>query len=59
LLGILVLALIATTSAILLFCWYTLLTSPQTFVILIATINLALVVEAVWRSINKRDMEAV
>jgi len=55
----LILALLATTSAILLFCWYTLLTSPQTFVILIATINLALVVEAVWRSINKRDMEAV
>lgn len=51
--AILILALIATSGAILLFCWYTLQTAPQTFVILVATIILAWVVEAVWRSINK------
>jgi amino acid transporter len=51
---VLVLALIATSVAILLFCWYTLLTSPQTFVILVATIILAWVVEAVWRAINSK-----
>jgi amino acid transporter len=55
---ILILALIATSSAILLFCWYTLLTSPRTFTILMATIVLAWVVEAVWRSISKREMKA-
>lgn len=56
---VLYLALIATSLAILLFCWYTLKTSPQTFVILVATIILAWVVEAVWRSISKREVKAV
>ena len=51
---ILYIALVATTLAILLFCWYTLLTAPQTFVILVATIILAWVVEAVWRAISKK-----
>jgi amino acid transporter len=54
---ILVLALISTSLAILLFAWYTLLTAPQTFVILVATIILAWVVEAIWRSISKREVK--
>jgi amino acid transporter len=53
----LVLALIATSLAILLFAWYTLKTAPQTFAILVATIILAWVVEWVWRRIdNKREV---
>jgi amino acid transporter len=56
---VLILALIATTLAILLFAWYTLLTAPQTFAILIVTIILAWVVEAVWRAISKREVKAV
>ena len=56
---VLILALIATTLAILLFAWYTLLTSPQTFAILIVTIILAWVVEAIWRGISKREVKAV
>jgi hypothetical protein len=56
---VLILALIATTLAILLFAWYTLLTSPQTFAILIVTIILAWVVEAIWRAISKREVKAV
>ena len=55
---ILILALVGTSLAILLFSWYTLITSPQTFVILVATIVLAWVVEAVWRNISKRKVEA-
>jgi amino acid transporter len=53
---VLILALIGTIVAILLFCWYTLQTSPQTFVILVATIILAWVVEAIWRAISKREV---
>ena len=56
--AVLYLALIATSLAILLFCWYTLITAPQTFAILVATIILAWVVEAVWRSISKREVAA-
>jgi len=56
---VLVLALIATTLAILLFCWNTLLTAPTTFVILIGTIILAWVVEAIWRAISKREVKTV
>ena len=56
--AILVLALFATSLAILLFAWYTWLTSPQTFAILVATIILAWVVEAIWRWISKREVEA-
>jgi hypothetical protein len=56
---ILYLALIATSLAILLFAWYTLLTSPQTFAILVATIILAWVIEAVWQRISKRRLEVV
>jgi amino acid transporter len=55
---VLTIALIATSLAILLFCWYTLITAPQTFAILVATIILAWVVEAVWRSISKREIKA-
>jgi amino acid transporter len=55
---VLILALIGTIVAILLFCWYTLQTSPQTFVILVATIILAWVVEAIWRAISKREVKA-
>jgi amino acid transporter len=54
---VLVIALIATVAAILLFCWNTLLTAPQTFVILIAVIILAWVVEAIWRAISKREVK--
>src|SRR5512139_739753 len=54
---VLILALLGTSLAILLFAWYTLLTSPQTFAILVATIILAWVVEAVWRSISKREVK--
>jgi amino acid transporter len=54
---ILYVALVATIVAILLFCWYTLITAPQTFAILVVTIILAWVVEAVWRNISKRDVE--
>ncbi len=54
---ILILALIGTTLAILLFSWYTLITSPQTFAILVATIALAWIVEAIWRSISRRKVE--
>lgn len=53
------LALIATTVAILLFSWYTLITAPQTFAILVATIVLAWVVEAVWRWYSKREVRSV
>jgi amino acid transporter len=55
---ILVLALVATSLAILLFAWYTLLTAPQTFAILVVTIVLAWVIEAIWRSISKRELKA-
>jgi amino acid transporter len=57
--AILYLALIATSLAILLFAWYTLITAPQTFAILVATIILAWVVEAIWRRISKREVEPV
>lgn len=50
------LALITTTLAVLLFAWYTLITAPQTFAILIVTIILAWVVEAIWRAISKRQL---
>jgi len=56
--AMLVLALITTSIAILVFAWYTLRTDPRTFVILLATIALAWVVEAIWRSISKRKLEA-
>jgi amino acid transporter len=52
------LALALTVLAILLFCWNTLLTAPQTFVILVATIILAWVVEWVWQRIRKRELKA-
>jgi amino acid transporter len=54
---VLYLTLLATALAFLLFCWYTFKTAPQTFVILIASIILAWVVEAIWRSISKRDVK--
>lgn len=55
---VLYLALFATSVAILLFSWYTFITAPQTFAILVATIILAWVVEAVWRWYSKREVEA-
>lgn len=55
---ILMLALIFTSFAILLFAWYTLKTAPQTFAILVGTIILAWVVEAIWRSISKRQLKS-
>jgi len=54
---ILILALLGTIVAILLFSWYTLMTAPQTFAILVLTIILAWVVEAIWRSISKREVK--
>jgi hypothetical protein len=54
---VLYLALAATSLAILLFAWYTLITAPQTFAILVATIILAWVVEAIWRNISRREVE--
>ncbi len=56
--AMLYLALVTTSLAILLFAWYTLITAPQTFAILIATIILAWVVEAVWRAISKRELKS-
>jgi amino acid transporter len=53
----LIIALIATSLAILLFCWYTILTAPQTFAILVGTIILAWVVEWIWRTISKREVK--
>jgi hypothetical protein len=54
----LALALFATLLAILLFSWYTLLTDPQTFTILVVTVILAWVVEAIWRRISRRELKA-
>jgi amino acid transporter len=56
--AILILALVTTSLAILLFSWYTLITAPQTFAILVATIILAWVVEAIWRWYSKRELKA-
>jgi len=56
--AVLALALITTSIAILVFAWYTLRTDPQTFVVLLATVMLAWVVEAIWRGISKRKLEA-
>lgn len=56
--AMLYLALVTTSLAILLFAWYTFITAPQTFAILIATIILAWVVEAVWRAISKRELKS-
>jgi amino acid transporter len=55
---ILILALLATSLAILLFAWYTIITAPQTFVILVAIIILAWVSEAIWRWYSKRELKA-
>jgi amino acid transporter len=52
---VLIVALMATSIAILLFAWYTLVTDPQFFVVLLASIVLAWVIEAVWRGISKRQ----
>jgi amino acid transporter len=55
--AILGLALVATIVAILLFGGYTLATDPQTFAVLLVIIVLAWVVEAVWRSISRRELK--
>ena len=52
-------ALGLTVLAILLFAVNTLLTAPQTFVILVATIILAWLVEWVWQRISKRQLQPV
>ena len=52
---VLMLALVATSGAILLFAWYTLLTEPQIFAVLLVSIVLAWVVEAIWRRIGRRQ----
>jgi amino acid transporter len=57
--AVLYLTLITTSLAILLFAWHTLITAPETFAVLVVTIILAWVVEAIWRSISKREVEAV
>jgi amino acid transporter len=54
----LALAFFATVLAIVLFSWYTLQTDPQTFTILVVTVILAWVVEAIWRGISKRELRA-
>ena len=56
--AVLVVAFVGTSLAILVFAWYTLLTDPRTFVFLVVTIILAWVVEAIWRSISKRESKA-
>jgi L-asparagine transporter-like permease len=53
---VLYLTLIATSLAVLLFAWYTLLTAPETFAVLVGTIILAWVVEAIWRWYSKREV---
>jgi amino acid transporter len=55
---VLVVALVTTSVAILVFAWYTLKTEPRTFVVLVVTMVLAWVVEAIWRRISKRTLEA-
>jgi Na+-driven multidrug efflux pump len=57
--AMLYLTLLTTILAMLLFAWYTYLTTPQTFVILVATIILAWVVEAIWLRTSQRQAEAV
>lgn len=52
--ALLYLTLITTSLAILLFAWYTLLTDPLTFVLLLLSVALAWVLEAIWRRIAKR-----
>jgi len=52
---VLIVALIATSVAILVFAWYTLATEPQFFVILLAGIVLAWLIEAIWLGISKRQ----
>lgn len=54
--AMLYLTLVATTLAILLFAWSTLLTAPETFVALVVIIILAWVVEAIWRGYSKREV---
>ncbi len=55
---ILILTLLSTILAMLLFAWYTFITSPETFAILVVTIILAWVTEAVWLRISKREVNA-
>jgi amino acid transporter len=52
----LVLALATTSLAIILFAWYTVQTEPQLFVILLVSIVLAWVVEAIWRRFGNRQI---
>jgi hypothetical protein len=56
---VLYLALIGTSLAILLFAWYTIITAPETFAILVGTIILAWVVEGIWRWFRKREVKPV
>jgi amino acid transporter len=52
--AVLALALLATSLAIVIFGWFTIQTAPQTFVVLLAIVVLAWVVEAVWRRYHAR-----
>jgi amino acid transporter len=52
---VLILALLTASLAILLFAWYTLETDPQFFVVFLASIVLAWVVEAILRRTSKRE----
>jgi amino acid transporter len=53
---VLILALIATSIAILLFLWYTAITDPGLFAILIVTVILAWAIEAVLMRTRKRTL---
>jgi amino acid transporter len=55
---VLLIALFATSFAIILFAWYTLITEPQLFVILVVTIVLAWVFEAILAQTRKRAATA-
>ena len=54
---VLVVTILATAVAFILFAIYTVQNDPKVFVILAVTIVLAWVVEAVWRAISKRRLE--
>ena len=54
---VLVVTILATAAAFILFAIYTVQNDPKVFIVLAVTIVLAWVVEAVWRAISKRRME--
>ena len=54
---VLVVTILATAVAFILFAIYTVQNDPKVFVVLAVTIVLAWVVEAIWRAISKRSLE--